>query len=172
MTTLGFFKSLYDSASINFTGTRSTHPIKLDVVAEHSVRHLNMQCLAAQVLPAYLRFSTGRKPRNRRWQREEEEEEKKESKMEADVCRARSRGDCLDVPQRQSCRQCTGPSYRVTVLHIATPSYSVYIYCLRASTNRVSSTALSFPLTITYRTSLRFSQHALTRKFVRCGIYR
>lgn len=24
--------------------------------------------------------------------------EEKESKMEADVCRARSRGDCLDVP--------------------------------------------------------------------------
>lgn len=52
------------------------------------------------------------------------------------------------------------------------PSYSVYIYCLRASTNRVSSTALSFPLAITYRTSLRFSQHALTRKFVRYDTYR
>lgn len=53
---------------------------------------------------------------------------KKESKMEADVCRARSRGDCLDVPQRQSCRQCRGPSYRVTVLHIATPKlFRIYL---------------------------------------------
>lgn len=52
------------------------------------------------------------------------------------------------------------------------PSYSVYIYCLRASTNRVSSTALSFPrspLRTTLSLSLRFSQQALTRKFVRYG---
>lgn len=34
------------------------------------------------------------------------------------------------------------------------PSYSVYIYCLRASTNRVSSTALSLTLAITFRISL------------------
>lgn len=29
---------------------------------------------------------------------EKKEKKEKESKMEADVCRARSRGDCLDVP--------------------------------------------------------------------------
>lgn len=37
--------------------------------------------------------------RDRRDRRERVRERKKEeSKMEADVCRARSRGDCLDVP--------------------------------------------------------------------------
>lgn len=37
------------------------------------------------------------------------------------------------------------------------PSYSVYIYCLRASTNRLSFTALSFLLAITFPTSLFLS---------------
>lgn len=37
------------------------------------------------------------------------------------------------------------------------PSYSVYIYCLRASTNRLSSIALSFLLAITFPTSLFLS---------------
>lgn len=45
------------------------------------------------------------------------------------------------------------------------PSYSVYIYCLRASTNCVSFTALSFSLAITFHTLLRFSQHAFSRKY-------
>lgn len=91
------------------------------------------------MLAAYLRSSERRKPRDRKATggRGREKREEKESKMEADVCRARSRGDCLDVPWRQSCRQCRGPSYHVTALHIPTPGYSVYIYCLRTSTNRV-----------------------------------
>lgn len=101
----------------------------------------------------------------------EEKKKQKESKMEADVCRARSRGDCLDVPQRQSCRQCRGPSYRVTVVHIAT-SELFRIYLLSPCFHKACFLYYSLVLAHHYvSVFLCFSQHALLRKFVRYGTY-
>lgn len=122
-----------------------------------------MQCLAAWIPSAYPRSSTGRKPRNgRRWR--EVKKTRKKVRWKRMYVEHVAAGIASMCHRGNHAGNAEAHLTALPSCIYLPPSYSVYIYCLRASTNRVSSIAVSLSLPITPRISLFLSARTFTER--------
>lgn len=116
------------------------------------------------MLPAYLRSSsTGRKPRNGRGWRGVEKKTRRKVRWKRMYVEHVAAGIASMCHRGNHAGNAEAHLTALPSCIYLPPSYSVYIYCLRASTNRVSSRSRS-PFRSVF---LCFSQHALARKFAK-----